>query len=845
VQADPTKPILKLDEAQPSARQPGHGNATPSRVIERDVQGQRLGPKLQRLRDFLAAGPQAVQNQADGLAPERLLVFEVTGSVTDFAKAVSKVEGLAFAGEDLLDPDELDEDPQVYLLVPNLAALRQIVNLWQNWQRGVDLPRGFAPWKHLFSRLRDIRPWGPRDRFRPIDQSLLMDAAEAIEPGAMLRLECELVFRAAAGAAQAARNAVAIAVESAGGQVVSAARHEAFSYDALLIDMPREEVVKIAELRDDTLAGLDPIMSIMPQSMSTTVEEGETETIGVPDAHTPFEEPIAAIFDAVPLSAHPWLTDWLTVSDPQNLEVLSVGSRVHGTAMASIVVHGDKNGASTPIGRKLYFRSVMYAPPPGAFGPMQERFQDNRLIIDLMVEAVLTMRQEGFAKVVIVNVSLGDSNKRYSGRISAWARAIDYLSYQYGLLFIVSSGNIADPLTLDTYIHPDDFDAADDSEKKSAILNALDAMKADRRILAPAESINALTVGAWHEDGLAALPLPHRRYHAFPDCSMPNVSSALGHGHKGAIKPDILLPGGREHLILSPGPAPASVRPQGQGTRFGGIRVAAPPVPGQPQDLSAWILGSSPAAAYASHTAHHIYEALEREYGVRFTGLPNQQKATLLKALVAHPASWQGADEFITATKFPVPAGWDQMRREVSRHIGYGFVSPADAMSCASDRATLWAAGRLLPQQAVSFSVPVPDDFSRTADVRSVKATLAWLSPTRPGHQAYRASKLRVIPLSNNTKNALGVAPIVEPPWTQTEAGTLIHRQWEGQAFGHLAAGGTLSIQVQREKDQGPLLDDAIPFGLVVSVLMNDKASIYDEVLARVAVKPRSRITVS
>lgn len=765
--------------------------------------------------------------------------------MTDFVKAVGKVQGLTFAGEDLLDPDELDNDPQVYLLVPNLAALRQIVSLWRTWQNGADLPYGFAPWRQLFLRLRDIRPWGPRDRVRPLDQSLLADEAEAALPGELVRLECELVFRRSNETAEAASRIVRAAIANSGGQVVSEARHADFDYHALLADLPSEEVARIAALQEDSLAGLDPVLSIMPQSRSTTIEPGEGEQADALEQPPELnEQPIAAIFDAVPLQSHPWIANWLNVSDPHDLEALAVGPRVHGTAMASIVVHGDRNAVSSPIGKKLYFRAVMYAPAPDAFGQSRERFVDDRLVIDLMVEAVRTMRAEGYNQVVVVNLSLGDPNKQYGGRVSAWARAIDYLSFRYGVLFIVSSGNVGRPLQLNDYPHIDNFRASTDDLRKSALLRALDIVKADRRLLAPAESLNALSVGAWHRDSLDATPLPNGRFFGFPACDMPNVSSALGHGHKSAVKPDVLFPGGREHLILSPVAQPANVSPNGAGTRFGGIRVAAPSLPGQPLDYSAWTIGSSASAAYATHTAHKIHEVLEREYGDVFTALPSSQKATLLKALLAHPATWNASDEFIIATKFPVQVNWDQMRREVSRHLGYGFVWPPDAMSCAADRATLWGAGRLLPQQAVEYRIPVPDDFSGTAAIRSVKATLAWLSPTRPGHQSYRASKLRIIPLSDNTRSAMGVSPSVEPPWTQTEAGTLIHRRWSGQAFGHLAAGSSISIQIQREKDQGPALDDAIPYGLAVTVVMEDNPMIYDEILNRVAVKPRSRIQI-
>ncbi len=67
----------------------------------------------------------ALQLRADAnsLAPERLLVFEVTGSVQNFANAVSRLTGLEFAGEEELEADEFDENPEFYLLVPQLGAL--------------------------------------------------------------------------------------------------------------------------------------------------------------------------------------------------------------------------------------------------------------------------------------------------------------------------------------------------------------------------------------------------------------------------------------------------------------------------------------------------------------------------------------------------------------------------------------------------------------------------------------------------------------------------------------------------------------------------------------------------
>ena len=55
-------------------------------------------------------------------------------------------------------------NPEYYLLVPQLDALREIVSLWQTWERTGTVPMNYTPWKHLFAQLRSVRPWGPADR---------------------------------------------------------------------------------------------------------------------------------------------------------------------------------------------------------------------------------------------------------------------------------------------------------------------------------------------------------------------------------------------------------------------------------------------------------------------------------------------------------------------------------------------------------------------------------------------------------------------------------------------------------------------------------------------------------
>jgi hypothetical protein len=132
------------------------------------------------LANLLAANTSTLQLRADpeALAPERLLVFELTGGVYKFEEAVRLVPGLEFLGVEELDPDNLDANPSLYLMVPSEGALKNLVTLWRDWRRNGSVPSRFSSWKTLLSQLRDIRPWGPQDRIAVDDALVLTTEAD-------------------------------------------------------------------------------------------------------------------------------------------------------------------------------------------------------------------------------------------------------------------------------------------------------------------------------------------------------------------------------------------------------------------------------------------------------------------------------------------------------------------------------------------------------------------------------------------------------------------------------------------------------------------------------------------
>lgn len=838
---DPTKPFLRLNNPAPSERRRGGGGGGTKRSFSRSDQIKAHGPVFRNLRNVLDAEKPALALHANpqALAPERLLVLEVTGSIQNFASAVARIDGLEFSGEEELTADELDKDPEIYLLVPQLAALREIVSLWEGWAETGQLPNGYAPWRDVFVHLRTIRAWGPSDRVSIDNRAYFEAVVDGAPDDFLVRVELELVFRQAAAARTQIEKTITEAVAEAGGALIHRSEHTAFAYHAVLADVPAREIRRIAALDPQSLAGADPIAAIVPQSVGAPIDTGDNVGLTVVPPEPGDEAPIAAVFDAVPLQAHPLLAGRIVVDDPIDLEAKAVGSRVHGTAMASLAVHGDLNDPPSPISRRIYFRPVMYAP---AFG--DELFDNDRLVVDVIVEAITRMREGGGSQVFIVNLSLGDRTRPFSGKISTWGRALDYLAYRFGILFLVSAGNIGERIPVNGFANEAAFHAALPPDRNKAVLLALDGLKADRRLLAPADSLNALTVGAWHRD---AVTLPFGGASPFMPYSsqeMPNLSSRLGLGHRRSTKPDILVAGGRQPARFDPMSQEMALLSHPLPSRFWGLKVAAPAV--DAGTATHFTIGTSGANALATHTAHRIFDALERAYPQLIGPMPFAERAALIKAMLVHSSSWREAETFIRPVVDPTgKMHHEHWRREVCRHLGYGFMDPDDAVACADDRATLWATGSLASEEAIVFDVPLPTIVGNQPDHREFRATLAWMAPVRPGHLAYRAVKLKIASLETESLRSVGVATTTgQPSNSQSEGGTIIHRRWHDAKTGDLSDGHTLPLQIQREKDQGLPIDDPVPFGIAITIEMPGAAQIYNEVRDSIALKPQVRVPV-
>ena len=835
-------------------------NVTPASPAR---QAARVGPKFDRLSQVLPDPQQLadLRNDPSSIAPERALVFEIASSVVDFDRARRNVPGLEFLGE---EEDEIPADDdfgiegradkgvprRIYFTMPDAAALREIVRLWRLYQEGRDLGYGRTEWRKVFAHLSDIRPWGPKDRLTEDVQAVWHERLRD-HPDEPIRFEVELWYRPAAPIRESAHRRLEQAIARADGRILDQATIPEIRYDAALVEVMPAFVQSILDNPDVGLAAFDEVMVLRPQSLVTDPHDADFDLIAEAEADgTPDELglPVAALLDGMPMAQHDNLAGRLSVDDPDDFSALygQASDQRHGTSMASIIIHGDLNNVAdgSGVNRSLYVRPVMYPQP--TFDGNRECMPPDKLAIDLIWRAFIRMFSgEGGAEptaptVRIVNISLGDVKRRFAGVLSPWARLIDYLSWEHGVLILVSAGNIPDPIPLDGVAKWSDYEDADPAERETILLRAILRKRADRRLLAPSEGLNGLTIGACHMDGITPNGSSPLAVDPYANPFLPNPSSALGLGYLRGVKPEILLPGGREHVRANSSVAPIEVRPVATPGAYFGIGAAAPGLAGE-TNRKLNFSGTSVATALATHSALKILAALEDiPAAPPLPIIDSAFHSVILKALLVHAARWDGeiAAKIQEISKENGAGNWQHQRDDAARFLGFVIVDIERVVECSESRATLIGWNTISANESDEFRVPLPPEIENLPGFRAVTATVAWLTPLNTVHRMYRMAKFEIQPggdegLSLGVKNAKE-----QPSHNAFGRGTVYQRRWEGEKARAFVDGGDLVLSVTCKPAAGEL-DVAIPYGIVITfeVGVDVPVPVYERVRQQLQLK--------
>lgn len=847
----PERPLIVLPAPAAASRGRPPGGGAPPHLPGRARQSQRLGPRFATLRAYFEQRTVELRASAAGQIPEEVIVFETVGSIANFLNAARLVPGLDFLTEwdveDIAPDDDFYKEGKtdehltgrVFLVMSNQQALQQLLGLWQAFQAGRSATRGLAPFHDLFSHLHDVHRWSPEDRLQETGVvEYWKEAAESRDDTAV-PFEIELWFRQTAQFRAASVERIRRVLTRLRGQVVSVCELDAICYHATVVTLPASQIRRLVDKQEVELLGDSSIMFFRPSGQSVMPGQEQPdlqEPIAPQPAAMPNGDATVALLDGLPIENHARLAGRLRVDDPDGYAShYTARERDHGTTMASIILHGDLNAPRSPLPRPLYVRPILRPDPQPWNIARDERIPFGINPLDLTHRAVRRLFEADGATpataptIKIINFSIGDPFQQFHSAVSAWGRLLDWLAVKYNVLFCVSAGNHSGAVELD--VARTAFAGLSPQARETEFLKAIQRDLRLRRILAPSDSINAITIGAWHHDFGPVVNLPYR-INPFLTEPLPSPFSGLGCGFRNSTKPDILVPGGRQffserlgntHLNATLEIAPATVAP--------GILAAAPStVPGQ-LNREKHTRGTSDATALATRSAAFLYEQLvslrAEADGER---LSDEYAAVLLKAMLVHKAAWGAAYDHLKSVLKPAATREDKFRRLAARFLGFGFVEPIESLVGADHRATMLGCGELADNKAHEYSIPLPSSLSGVRGLRRIVVTLAWLSPIHPRHRNYRGAALWF-----DIENEKLATKREDTEWRSARNGTVQHEIFEGERAAAFAEDDTMVIRVNCRADANSL-ESTICYGLVVSLEVAEelRVPVYDEVAARI-----------
>ena len=185
-------------------------------------------------------------------------------------------------------------------------------------------------------------------------------------------------------------------------------------YHGFLVELPAQAVAGVLDGATPELVLSDRIMFFRPKAQSIT--DGVAEESAMADAivSQPSDKPpVVALLDGLPLQNHQRLQGRLRIDDPDGWEGnYEVKDRVHGTAMASLILNGELDADAQPLDRPLYVRPILRSDLTDSYNTRRRDTQDD-VLIDLVHRAVKRICEgdagEGPAapSVRIINLSVG------------------------------------------------------------------------------------------------------------------------------------------------------------------------------------------------------------------------------------------------------------------------------------------------------------------------------------------------------------------------------------------------------------------------------------------------------
>ena len=394
-----------------------------------------------------------------------------------------------------------------------------------------------------------------------------------------------------------------------------------------------------------------------------------------------------AILDTGVNNGHPLLQDFVDDADCQTvISTDNADHDGHGTQMTGLALYGDIapliDGEQVEVNHCAM--SIKMMPGEG------ERPNDDAFYGPITEDAIVAARGQG---VKVCCMASTENNEFCGGEASAWSAAIDEALYNSGAcdeLMLVSAGNIRE----------DVLDGIDYHE-----------ICKNRPVQSPAQSNNAITVGAYTEK-VIALDNPYEAQSIAERGDLSPFSRTSHAWHQFRIKPEIVMEGG--NIAKTP--------------MLGNLHLKDLSLVTTDRDFR-----NSP---FVSFNATSAATALAAKLAAEIQTANPTLSALSIRALMVHSARW--TDKMKTYSL-----------KDRLKLFGYGVPDRKKAVASQETNATFIYEGELIPFTSDSdackynemhrFRLPWPKDLLQGMGAAPVtmRVTLSYYIQPSPGSKSY------------------------------------------------------------------------------------------------------------
>ena len=135
------------------------------------------------------------------------------------------------------------------------------------------------------------------------------------------------------------------------------------AYHAFIAEAPIGSFDDLSENTNITFLKSQQILFFRPVGQAIFDLSDEPQLLSYNEEIPPIQpglNPIVALLDGLPLENHNLLNGKINVDDPDDFARNYLAqNRVHGTAMASLILNGDLSEESAPLNRPIYVRPIL------------------------------------------------------------------------------------------------------------------------------------------------------------------------------------------------------------------------------------------------------------------------------------------------------------------------------------------------------------------------------------------------------------------------------------------------------------------------------------------------------